>query len=75
MVRVELRDPVKLLHVILSLAPRYEGPGQAVRAMCRALAKYGQEITVFTTNVVGSDDLDRNYIKNDMNLSGEEITA
>ncbi len=49
---------MKILHVIPSVAERYGGPSQAIRGMCRALVKQGQEVTVFTTNIDGPYDLD-----------------
>ena len=42
--------PVKILHVIASIAPRYGGPSKAVVEMCRALGRQGQAVTLFTTD-------------------------
>ncbi|MBI2360126.1 MAG: glycosyltransferase [Deltaproteobacteria bacterium] len=51
---------MKVLHVIPALAPRYGGPSQAVKGMCQALARQGQEVTIYTTNIGNLDvPLDR----------------
>jgi len=48
---------VKVLHVIPAVAARYGGPSEAIRGMCRALARQGQKVTIFTTNNDGPVDL------------------
>jgi glycosyltransferase involved in cell wall biosynthesis len=47
--------PVRLLHVVPTYLPatRYGGPIFAVHGLCRALARRGHEVHVFTTNVDG----------------------
>jgi glycosyltransferase involved in cell wall biosynthesis len=47
---------VRLLHVVPTYLPatRYGGPIFAVHGLCRALARRGHEVHVFTTNVDGS---------------------
>lgn len=51
---------MKVLHVIPSFAPawRYGGPIVAALEMTKALVRLGHDVTVFTTNIDGSDDLD-----------------
>jgi glycosyltransferase involved in cell wall biosynthesis len=46
---------VKILHVVPTYLParRYGGPIVAVHGLCRALARRGHDVTVFTTNVDG----------------------
>jgi glycosyltransferase involved in cell wall biosynthesis len=46
---------VRLLHVVPTYLPatRYGGPIYAVHGLCRALARRGHEVHVFTTNVDG----------------------
>lgn len=41
----------RVLHVIQSIAPRYGGPSAAVMGMCRAAAKRGVDVEVYSTNV------------------------
>lgn len=48
------RSPIRILHVIGSLAPRYGGPSKVLPEMCRALADRGHEVEVFTTDVDGA---------------------
>ncbi len=50
---------MKLLHVVASYAPawRYGGPIQSVAALCQGLARLGEEVTVFTTNIDGPCNL------------------
>ncbi|HEV2719145.1 MAG TPA: glycosyltransferase [Thermoanaerobaculia bacterium] len=47
---------MRLLHVVPTYLPatRYGGPIVAVHGLCRALARRGHEVHVFTTNVDGS---------------------
>jgi len=49
---------MKILHVIASIAPRYGGPSNAVIRLCREIAKFGHEVTIFTTNMDGNENLD-----------------
>lgn len=51
---------MRILHVIPSFAPawRYGGPVHAAYEMCRELARQGADVTVYTTNIDGPDDLD-----------------
>lgn len=49
---------MKILHVVPTYLParRYGGPIEAVHGLCRALARRGHEVTVFTTNVDGDGE-------------------
>jgi len=49
---------VRLLHVVPTYLPatRYGGPIYAVHGLCRALARRGHDVDVFTTNVDGAQD-------------------
>jgi len=51
---------VRLLHVVPTYLPatRYGGPIFAVHGLCRALARRGHEVHVFTTNVDGGGTSD-----------------
>lgn len=49
---------MKILHVIPVVAPRYGGPSHTIFGMCKALVRQGQQVTLFTTNHDGPDDLD-----------------
>ena len=51
---------MKILHVIPSFAPawRYGGPIVAAFGMTKALARLGHDVTVFTTNIDGPNNLD-----------------
>jgi glycosyltransferase involved in cell wall biosynthesis len=51
---------VKILHVVPTYLPalRYGGPIVAVHGLCRALARRGHDVTVFTTNVDGDSVTD-----------------
>ena len=49
---------MKILHVIGWIAPSYGGSCKAVLEMCRELVKQGQEVTIFTTNIDGKQNLD-----------------
>ena len=42
---------MKILHVIASLAPRYGGPVKVCRELCEQLAKKGNIVSIFTTNL------------------------
>ncbi|MBW7476732.1 glycosyltransferase [Paenibacillus oenotherae] len=49
---------MKILHVTVNLAPRYGGVVQAVLDMAGALAARGHEVTIYTTNQDGPEQLD-----------------
>ena len=51
---------MRVLHVVPSYIPawRYGGPIRSVHGLCRALARRGVEVHVFTTNVDGDRDSD-----------------
>ncbi len=51
---------MKILHVVPSYIPayRYGGPVEAVHSLASALSAKGHDVTVFTTNIDGDDDLD-----------------
>lgn len=51
---------MKILHVLASFVPayRYGGPVRVLHEMCRSLVRLGQDVTVYTTNIDGPDDLD-----------------
>ena len=49
--------PLKILHVIPSVAPRYGGPSQAIFTICRALQAEGIEVLIATTNADGDGEL------------------
>jgi len=51
---------MKILQVIPSYKPAYVygGPIQSVSALCEGLAAAGHDVTVYTTNANGRDDLD-----------------
>lgn len=51
---------MKILHIVPTYLParRYGGPIVAVHGLCRALARRGHEVTVFTTNVDGDGESD-----------------
>ena len=51
-------NPLKILHVIANLAPRYGGPSKACRDMARAIARRGHAVSIFTTNMDGPGELD-----------------
>lgn len=41
---------MKILHVTSDLALRHGGPAKVVPELCRALARHGQDVTLYTTN-------------------------
>lgn len=41
---------MRILHVISNLSPRYGGPSKVCIEMSRALARVGEEVTIYTTN-------------------------
>lgn len=48
---------MKILHVIANLAPRYGGPPKACWEMARAVANLGHEVSIYTTNQDGPEEL------------------
>jgi glycosyltransferase involved in cell wall biosynthesis len=48
---------MKILHVIPGIAPRYGGPSQAIREMCRALQSEEVEVLIATTDADGESRL------------------
>jgi len=51
-------NPLKILHVIANLAPRYGGPAKACFEMARAMADQGHAVSIYTTNQDGPGELD-----------------
>ncbi len=49
---------MKILHVIAALAPRYGGPSKACLELCRELARRGEQVAIYTTNIDGDGQLD-----------------
>ncbi len=49
---------MRILHVIASLAPRYGGPSKACLELCRELARRGEQVAIYTTNIDGDGQLD-----------------
>lgn len=52
--------PLSIVHVVPTYIPawRYGGPIRSVHGLCRALARLGHDVHVFTTNVDGEKDSD-----------------
>lgn len=50
--------PMRILHVIWGLAPRYGGPPQVCLELCQELAQQGEQVTIYTTNIDGPGTLD-----------------
>jgi len=48
---------MRILHVIASLAPRYGGPSQVCLELCRELARHGEHVAIYTTNIDGPEQL------------------
>jgi hypothetical protein len=48
---------MRVLYVILAVAPRYGGPSQAIVEMCRALREQGIEPLIATTDADGTGRL------------------
>ena len=42
---------MKILHVIITLSPRYGGPVKACKTLCSSLARAGEDVTIYTTNM------------------------
>ncbi len=63
--------PLKILHVIPSIAPRYGGPSHAIYTTCRSLQAAGAEVLIATTNADGDNVLPvllkQNIIYQDVN--------
>jgi len=49
---------MRILHVIPSLAVRYGGPPKAAVEMCEELARRGERVAIYTTDLDGSGRLD-----------------
>lgn len=49
---------MRILHVIATLAPRYGGPPKDCFELCRELARRGDEVAIYTTNIDGDGDLE-----------------
>lgn len=49
---------MRILHVIASLAPRYGGPTQVCLELCQELARSGERVSIYTTNLDGPGTLD-----------------
>jgi glycosyltransferase involved in cell wall biosynthesis len=49
---------MRILHVIASLAPRYGGPSKACLELCQELARRGEQVAIYTTNIDGDGELD-----------------
>src|SRR5439155_8383998 len=67
-------QPMRLLHVVPTYLPatRYGGPIFAVHGLCRALARRGHEVHVFTTNVDG-DGVSDVPLDRPVNLDGVHV--
>ncbi|MCM8799930.1 MAG: glycosyltransferase [Candidatus Omnitrophica bacterium] len=63
---------MKILHVIPALAYGFGGPTQAVLDICKGLVKYGQDVTIFTTNADINKKLDVS-LDREFNLDGIKI--
>jgi glycosyltransferase involved in cell wall biosynthesis len=50
--------PLRILHVIASLAPRYGGPSQVCLELCQELARAGERVSIHTTNLDGPGTVD-----------------
>jgi glycosyltransferase involved in cell wall biosynthesis len=50
--------PMRILHVISSLALRYGGPSQVCLELCQELARRGEQVTIYSTNIDGPRELD-----------------
>jgi len=42
---------MKILHVINTLSPRYGGPVKACKTLCSSLARAGEDVTIYTTDL------------------------
>lgn len=49
---------MRILHVIPSLAMRHGGPPKAAQELCRELAYLGHDVTIYTTNLDGTQRLE-----------------
>ena len=63
---------MRILHVIAELDPRAGGPPKAALEMCQALAREGQEVTLFTTNYTRQGVLEA-PLGRPVNLGGVEV--
>jgi glycosyltransferase involved in cell wall biosynthesis len=48
---------MRILHVIAGLAPRYGGPSKACLELCQELARRGEQVAIYTTNIDGDGEL------------------
>src|ERR1017187_3167927 len=53
----EIVDPMRVLHVIPAVAPRYGGPSQAVIEMCASLKRVGIDVELCATDADGNGHL------------------
>ncbi len=60
---------MRILHVIPSLAMRFGGPPKAAQELCRELARQGEEVTIYTTDLDGSE---RMAVPYDQPIRGED---
>jgi len=49
---------MRILEVLYTLAPRYGGPSVACPELLRELVWLGHQVSIFTSNVDGSGNLD-----------------
>lgn len=49
---------MRVLHVIAGMAPRYGGPLLSCLGLCYELARRGEQMAIYTTNIDGDSDLD-----------------
>jgi len=42
---------MKILHVIITLSPKFGGPVKACKTLCHSLAMAGEDVTIYTTNM------------------------
>jgi glycosyltransferase involved in cell wall biosynthesis len=61
---------MRILHVITTLAPRYGGPVKACLELCRELARRGEQVVIYTTNIDGNGELN---VSLDTPLWDEEV--
>jgi glycosyltransferase involved in cell wall biosynthesis len=52
------RGPLRILHVIASLARRYGGPPQVCLELCGELARRGARVSIYTTDIDGPGRMD-----------------
>lgn len=52
-----VHPPMRILHVMSSLAPRYGGPPQVCLELCQELARRGERVGIYSTNMDGPGEL------------------